>query len=52
MKASEYLEQKFMVIITANQIQRLIDFWENTDVPDFMDIEQLFKDALLLEDKK
>ncbi len=52
MKASEYLEKKFTVIITAKQIQRLIDYWEDSDVPDFMDIEQLFKDALLLEDKK
>ena len=52
MKAADYLEQKFTVTLTAKQIQRLIDYWEDSDVPDFMDIEQLFKDAKLLDDKK
>lgn len=52
MKATEYLEKKFTVIITANQIQRLIDFWEMHDVPDFMDIEQLFKNAELVDGKE
>lgn len=52
MKASDYLEKKFTVTLTARQIQRLIDFWEYHDVPDFLDIEQLFKDAKLLGGEK
>ena len=52
MKASDYLEKKFTVTLTAKQIQRLIDYWADNDVPDFMDIEQLFKDATLLEGKE
>jgi len=43
---SQNEEKQYTIIMTHKEISRIIDWWEDNDVPDFIDFEKIFKHAL------